>query len=387
MVFPNGFLWGASTSAHQVEGNNLASDWWAREHGDLDGAAPVAMPSGDAADSYHRYREDMRLLADAGLTAYRFSIEWARIEPERGSFSLAALAHYRRMIDACRDLGLEPLVTLHHFTNPAWFTREIGWGDPRSVDFFGRYVQHVLPILGDVDLVGTINEPNMVATVLHDPGLEFAQGIPEGHPDVTEHLISAHQLAVALLRMTGKKAGWSVATLAVQAEPGFEDEADEYARSRQDTFLDASSGDDWVGVQAYTRTRVGEGGMLSPADDAELTQTGWEFYPEALELGVRRAWERSGGLPVYVTENGIATADDSRRIAYTRGALEGLERAIDDGVDVRSYLHWSALDNYEWGTFEPTFGLIRWRRDTFERQAKQSLGWLGDVARRNGLPA
>jgi len=387
MVFPHGFLWGASTSAHQVEGNNVASDWWAREHGHLEGAAAVTAPSGDAADSFHRYREDMKLLADAGLTAYRFSIEWARIEPERGAFSRASLDHYKRMIGTCRDLGLIPLLTLHHFTNPAWFTREIGWKDPRSVDFFGHYVQFVLPILREVDLVGTINEPNMVATVLHDPGLDFAQGIPDADPEVTEHLLSAHQLGVGLLRSVGKKAGWSVATLGIQAEPGFEDQAAEYARTHEDAFLDASSGDDWVGVQAYTRTRIGAEGMLRPPDDAELTQTGWEFYPEALELGVRRAWERSGGRPVYVTENGIATADDSRRIAYTSSALEGLEHAIDDGIDVRSYIHWSALDNYEWGTFEPTFGLIRWRTDTFERQAKRSLGWLGDVARRNGLPA
>ena len=167
MTFPEGFLWGASTAAHQIEGNNVNSDWWQREHGHLSGA-PVESPSGDAADSYHRYREDMKLLADAGLNSYRFSIEWARIEPEEGAVSRALLDHYRRMVDTANELGLVPMVTLHHFTNPIWFARDGGWKNPASVDRFARYIEHALPVLEDVDLVCTINEPNMMA-VLADP--------------------------------------------------------------------------------------------------------------------------------------------------------------------------------------------------------------------------
>ncbi len=385
MKFPHGFLWGASTAAHQIEGGNTNSDWWQREHGHLPGPA-VEEPSGDAADSYHRYAEDMSLLAEAGLTSYRFSIEWARIEPEEGFISRAALGHYRRMVATAVDLGLVPVVTLHHFSNPVWFARAGGWKDPGCVEKFARYVGHVLPVLEQVDLVCTINEPNMVA-VLSDPERGFpAVGLPAGDPVVTGHLIAAHRRAVQLLQAEGKKAGWSVATQAYQGEPGAEAVAEEYGTSREHVFLDACAGDDWVGVQAYTRTRIGLEGPLPIADDAERTLTGWEYYPQAIGDGIRNSWKRNG-LPIYVTENGIATADDSRRIDYTRGALEAVACAIDDGIDIRGYLHWSALDNYEWGSYRPTFGLISWDPKTFERQPKPSLAWLGGIARANALPA
>ena len=383
MDFPKGFLWGASTAAHQVEGGNVSSDWWQREWGHLPGP-PVEAPSGDAADSYHRYPEDMVFLADAGLTAYRFSIEWARIEPEKGWISRAAIDHYRRMVATARELGLEPVITLHHFTNPAWFARDGGWLADSSVDAFRRYVEAALPVVEDVGLVCTINEPNMVS-VLADPEVGFPSiGLPPGVPHVTDRLVTAHRGAVELVRSTGARAGWSVATQAYQPEPGAEQVAAEYGRSREDVFLEAAEGDDWIGVQAYTRTKIGPEGPLPIAADAERTLTGWEYYPPAVGEGIRNAWRRAQA-PVYVTENGIATADDARRIDYTTGALQTVGACIAEGVDVRGYLHWSALDNYEWGSFRPTFGLIAWDAETFERRPKPSLAWLGQVAQANAI--
>lgn len=384
MSFPEGFLWGASTAAHQIEGGNVNSDWWQREWGHLPGA-PVEAPSGDAADSYHRYPEDMALLADAGLAAYRFSIEWARIEPERGWFSRAAIDHYRRMVHTARDAGLQPVVTLHHFTNPIWLARDGGWLTDAAVDAFRRYVEAALPVLEDVSLVCTINEPNMVS-VLADPDVGFPSiGLPPGVPAVTDRLIAAHRGAVELVRSAGAAAGWSVATQAYQPQPGAEAVAAEYGASREDVFLDAAEGDDWIGVQAYTRTKIGPEGPVPIPEEAERTLTGWEYYPPAVGEGIRNAWKRAKA-PVYVTENGIATADDQRRIDYTTGALAAVLSCIADGVDVRGYLHWSALDNYEWGSFRPTFGLIGWDPETFERHPKPSLAWLGRVARANALP-
>lgn len=383
MDFPEGFLWGASTAAHQIEGGNVNSDWWQREWGHLAGP-PVEAPSGDAADSYHRYAEDMALLAEAGLAAYRFSIEWARIEPEKGWVSRAAIDHYRRMVATARDLGLEPVVTLHHFTNPIWFARDGGWRTDASVEAFHRYVEAALPVLEDVHIVCTINEPNMVS-VLADPEVGFPSvGLPPGIADVTDRLIAAHRGAVGLVRSVGGQAGWSVATQAYQPVPGAEKVAEEYGRSREDVFLDAAEGDDWIGVQAYTRTKIGPEGPLPIPDDAERTLTGWEYFPPAVGDGIRNAWRRAK-VPVYVTENGIATADDARRIDYTTGALKAVGQCIAEGVDVRGYLHWSALDNYEWGSYRPTFGLIAWDAQTFERHPKPSLAWLGGVARRNAL--
>ena len=190
-AFPDGFLWGTATAAHQVEGGNWNNDWWAWEH---DPASPCVEPSGDACDHYHRYRDDIRLLAELGFTMYRFSMEWSRIEPEDGEFSVAALDHYARMVDACREFEVEPVVTLHHFTSPRWVAAQGGWANPQTAQIFGRYVERVMSAFGDrLGLVCTINEPNVVATMGYLVGL-----FPPGEQDfarraaANETFIEAH---------------------------------------------------------------------------------------------------------------------------------------------------------------------------------------------------
>lgn len=384
--FPEGFLWGAATAAHQIEGNNVNSDWWVREHAP---GTDLREPSGDAADSYHRYPEDIALLADLGMNSYRFSVEWARIEPERGFVSRAELAHYRRMVDTCLEHGLTPSVTLHHFTHPRWFARLGGWRNPEAADLFARYTEAVLPVLGDdVEWVCTINEPNMVAMTRGEEGTEMtASRLPAPDPQITDALIEGHRRSREVLGQLGQvRSGWSVATQAYHAMPGAEEATKAYGYPREDIFLDAAAGDDWIGVQAYLRTFIDTDGNPVPvADDVEKTLIGWEYFPAALGIGVRNAWERTGGVPVVVTENGMATQDDARRIDYTHDALVGLHDAMADGIDVRGYLHWSALDNYEWGSYEPTFGLIAWDKETFARTPKPSAHWLGGVARTGEL--
>ncbi|MEI3847207.1 MULTISPECIES: glycoside hydrolase family 1 protein [unclassified Microbacterium] len=388
LAFPDGFLWGAATAAHQVEGNNIASNWWVMEHAP---GTTMVEPSGDAADHFHRYPEDMRLLAEAGLNSYRFSVEWARIEPERGFVSRAMIDHYRRMIDAAREHGLDPTVTLMHFTVPRWFQEDGFWRAADAVDLFARYTETVLPILDGVEYVCTINEPNIAAMLAggEDAANLVAHGLPKPDLGVADTLLAAHRRASEILHtVPGIRAGWTIATQAFHStgEPGADEMLHEYGYPRDFWYLEQSAGDDFVGVQAYTRTFIGPEGPVPVSADVETTLTGWEFFPDALELGVRSAWELSGGVPVLVTENGIATGDDERRIAYTRGALEGLHRAISDGIDVRGYQHWSALDNYEWASgYRPTFGLIAFDHETFARTPKPSLAWLGDVARRGGL--
>lgn len=387
--FPEGFLWGAATAGHQIEGNNINSDWWVREHA---ADTTIVEPSGDACDSYHRYREDMRLLRDAGLDTYRFGIEWARIEPEKGMISRAALDHYRRMVETALELGLTPMVTLMHFTVPRWFADQGMWRSPEAADLFARYTEAALPVLGDdVSWVCTINEPNIAAMIAggDDPANLVAYGLPDPDLQVADTLLDCHRRSREILSgVPGVRSGWTVATQAFQPEPGCEDVARAYGHKRDDWYLEAVRGDDFVGVQAYTRTKIGPEGPLPVPEGVETTLTGWEYYPKALEIGVRSAWELTGGVPVFVTENGMATQDDSRRIDYTRGALAGLHAAIEDGIDVRGYLHWSLLDNYEWASgYRPTFGLIEVDRTTFARKPKPSLGWLGSVARENGLEA
>ncbi|WTW91962.1 family 1 glycosylhydrolase [Streptomycetaceae bacterium NBC_01309] len=391
--WPVGFLVGASTSAHQTEGNNVSSDWWGLER--LAGAGALGghlrEPSGDAVDSFHRWPEDMDVLSELGFNAYRFSIEWARVEPEEGLISRAAIAHYRAMVHGAVERGLTPVVTLHHFTTPHWFAARGGWRADGAVDLFVRYVETAAEILGDdVEYVATINEPNMVALTAAFMNLA-PEALTEINPAKVEPdavtsqvMIQAHKAAAKALKAANPryKVGWTVANQVYQPEPGAEDTAAAIAYPREDLFLEAAWEDDWIGVQAYTRTRIGTDGPLPIPEDAERTLTGWEFYPEAIGHAVRHTVDVVGSdVEILVTENGIATADDERRIAYTSGALSALAETIRDGADVRGYLHWSALDNYEWGSFAPTFGLIAVDRATFARTPKPSAHWLGGVAR------
>ncbi|MEV0634104.1 family 1 glycosylhydrolase [Streptomyces sp. NPDC050619] len=387
--FPDGFLWGASTAAHQIEGNNVNSDWWQMEHG----GGAIAEPSLDAADSYHRWREDMDLLAQLGFTDYRFSIEWARIEPAPGHFSKAELAHYRRMVEGAIERGLRPMVTLHHFTVPRWFAERGGWTADGAAELFERYVRATAPVIGTgVRHVCTINEPNMVAVAgaVRELGAEAppTAGLPLPDKATTDALIRAHHRATAAVKTISAdiQAGWSIANQVYQALPGAEAVTAAYRHPREDVFIEAARDDDWIGVQSYTRTRITADGPVPAPDDAERTLTGWEFYPQAIGYALRHTAGIVGDVPLIVTENGIATGDDTRRIAYTTGALQEVSAALEDGLDVHGYFHWSALDNYEWGSYKPTFGLISVNPDTFERIPKPSAAWLGGLGRVGVLP-
>ncbi len=387
-AFPPGFLIGAATAAHQIEGNNVGSSWWALEHRPN---SFVAEPSGDAADSLHRWSDDLDLVQELGYDAYRFSIEWARVEPAPGEFSRAMIQHYGRIIDGARTRGIVPVVTLHHFTDPLWFARGRGWRSDDAGLLFARYVEALVPILQPVPWIVTINEPNMVASVLASaPRVVDVPGAPLAPPDleVVAGLRAAHRAARDILRAQVPEAsvGWSVANQVVQAVAGGEEHADRYRERIEDAFLRESRADDFVGVQTYTRNVFGPDGPVRDDPPETRTLTGWEYFPETVELAVRHTSQVVPGVPILVTENGIACSDDTRRIAYTDRALRGLMRAMADGIDVRGYLHWSLLDNYEWGSYTPTFGLIGWDPETFDRTPKPSARWLGDVARTRTLP-
>lgn len=411
--FPSDFLWGAATAPHQIEGSNTNSDFWANE-----GRVPGMERSGDACDSYHRYREDMQLLADAGCNSYRFGIEWARVEPVEGLISKAQLAHYRRMIDTALELGLTPVVTLHHFTNPRWFIEAGGWLADEAIGRFCHYVEAVTEILHGVEWVVTMNEPNMLAMMTAmardmagaasapsateaasptDPESadEWAsptvdngprpRQLPTPDPEIGEVFVRVHHAARTVLRAkTSAKVGWSVANRAFSARPGGEEKLAELQWVWEDLYLEGSAGDDFVGVQSYSSQWVTAEGIEPYPDHPDNTLVGTAYRPDALSMAVRHTHEVTG-LPIIVTENGIATSDDERRIAYTTGALEGLAATMSDGIPVHGYLHWSLLDNYEWGHWKPTFGLIAVDRETFVRTPKPSLAWLGAVARRGAL--
>ncbi len=407
--FPHGFLWGAATAGHQVEGGNVNADLWPMEW------APNSSfnePSGDTCDHYHRYPEDIAALAELGLNAYRFSLEWSRIEPEPGYYSLAALDHYKRMIECCLQQGVTPVVTYNHFTVPRWVAGRGAWSAPDAPARFADYASRVTQHCGDLlSWVCTLNEPNLMAMMRSTGVLAMGAGDRPAAPDPVEseqggvggfdparyrmgivaadveQMAQAHRLAFQAIKAAAGnvKAGWTLALVDFQPAESGEERWREARRVAQTDWLAVSADDDFVGVQTYSRTRIGPEGQLPPPEGSPTMQTGWEVYPEALGHTVRLAAEHAR-VPILVTENGMATDDDAARIAYTRAALEGLARCIADGIDVRGYLHWTLLDNFEWNAgFSKTFGLIAVDRGDFARTVKPSARWLGQVARRNGL--
>lgn len=383
MNFDEDFLWGAATSAHQVEGGNTLSDWWRMEQrpGGLD-------KSGDAIDHYNRYPEDIQLLADSGLTAYRFGLEWARIETSPGEFSKVQLDHYRRMIATTIESGLTPVVSIHHFTHPTWFVDEGSWLADSAHDRFLTYVEKVIPLLDGVEWVTTFNESNMLS-MLVDRALKIEEGqkptsgsmLSLPSEEIGGKILEAHRSATILLKENlDGKVGMTVAAQALTPTPGNEDLFRKIKWTWEDMYWEGARGDDYVGVQSYTSQSVDETGIVPHQPSPENTQMGWAYRPDAVGIAVRNAFEVTEGVPLVVTENGIATADDNRRIEHTTEVLRYIAEAIDEGIDIRGYIHWAAFDNFEWGTWEPTFGLVAVDRDTFERTPKPSLEWLGGVA-------
>ncbi len=405
--FPQGFLWGAATAAHQVEGNNTNSDFWVLER--LPGTI-FKEPSGDAIDHYNRYPQDISLVAGLGFNSYRFSIEWARIEPENGYFSNDALNHYRQMLIACRDRNLKPMVTLHHFTSPQWLIQAGGWRNPDTSERFAHYCARVVRYMGDlIDSVCTINELNLPGLIRYlvfpdydsNPHLcalirdaEGAFGLAEstfssflfaGSDQERKVILNAHKQSVLAIKAErcDLPVGMTIAMPDLQAESGGEALRDRIRLDTQDVFIEAARHDDFVGVQTYSRERIGPGGRLLPEEGIELTQVGYEFCPEALESTIRYTYQLVD-TPIIITENGIATTNDSRRLEYYSRALKGVTRCLNDDVDIRGYYAWSAFDNFEWMLgYKPTFGLIAVDRKTQERTVKPSGRWLGEIAQSN----
>jgi beta-glucosidase len=387
-TFPEGFRWGTATAAHQIEGGNVNNDWWAFEHTAGSGCAES---SGDACDSWERWEEDADIVAALGLDSYRFSVEWSRIEPAEGEFSRAALAHYERQCLGLRARGIDPVVTLHHFTTPLWLTDQGGWETDLAVERFGRFCRVVAEALGGVMAQAcTINEPNMVATMGFHAGM-----FPPGKKDVAlsravaARLAAAHRVGVDAVRSAapGVPVGLTLSMTDYQPLPGGEEKLESIRHHSEDVFLDATEGDDFLGVQVYTRMRIGPDGWAGYEDGVPVLDMGYEFYPASLGNCLRRASEYTkGAVPLWVTENGIGTTDDAQRIDYVRQALAGTLDVLDEGIEVLGYTYWSLLDNFEWALgYRPRFGLVGVDRTTFAREPKPSAAWFARVAAANAL--
>lgn len=423
--FSEEFLLGAATAAHQVEGNNIYSDYWTMERMK---STSFAEPSGAAVDHYHRYEEDIRLLAQAGLNCYRFSVEWARIEPEEGRFEEAETEHYRRVIRCCKENGVTPIVTLHHFTSPGWLISKGGWEAESTVEYFRRYCVYIAQQLGsELEYICTINEANMglqlaaiarrymkqmilpkkkkttdgndgkaqvginLKKMLENQKIAAGEnaevfGCEKIHTFVSQRtpegdllIMRAHSAARDAMKAVSPhlKIGLTLSLHDMQPQRFGAKQAAKEWQAEFRHYLPYIKDDDFLGVQNYSRSRFGLFGQLDAPKDAELTQMGYEFYPEALANVIRAVHKEFKG-DILVTENGIAASDDSRRVEFIHRALAGVQDCIAEGIPVKGYCHWSLLDNFEWQKgFSMTFGLIAVDRSTQTRYPKESLAVLG----------
>lgn len=413
--FNEKFLLGAATAAHQVEGNNRNSDCWIMEHLPH---SDYEEPSLDAVDHYNHYEEDIKLMAKAGLNSYRFSIEWARIEPEKGKYSKNEIEHYYKVLRCCHENGITPIVTMHHFSSPKWLITEGGWESEKTIEYFKNYCGYLVEQLGsEMEYVCTINEANMglqIATVARDimkqMGIELQVGMSFPMPEnkklamaeaaeafgLTETtfpnvfltlrteagdriIMQAHEAARDIMKVICPhlKVGITLSLYDIQVSPGGESAAKEEWEREFGRYLSYLLKDDFIGVQNYTRKIFDETGSKPAPEGSELTEMGYEFYPESIGNVIRRV-SKELSLPIIVTENGIGTQDDSRRAAFIKGALESVKACINDGIPVKGYMYWSLIDNFEWQKgFSKHFGLIAVDRVTHTRVPKQSLSYLG----------
>lgn len=423
--FPAGFLWGAATSAHQVEGGNTNNDWWRFEQ--RPGVIRGGRGSGEACQHYARYDADFALAAADGHNAHRLSLEWSRLEPVQGQHDPGAVAHYHEVLASLRRHGLTPVVTLHHFTNPLWLADAGGWESRSAIDHFESFVRFCAREFGgEVDWWCTVNEPEVYAFRSYSEGvwppavrddsraLAVMANLLEAHGRVyhvlhAEDRIDAdgdghaarvgfakHRVQLEPLRPWNPLDHLQAAiedrvfNVAVESAPitGTIDLAIPGARAVKRTPGDLKGTLDWYGLNYYTRWRVRS---LSPVPHVvkpgtPVNDLGWEVWPGGLEEALIAAGRY--GRPVLITENGIADAHDTIRPQALVGFVEAMHRAIAAGVPVLGYLHWSLLDNFEWSEgYHGRFGLYAVDFDSSERTRtrRRSAELFAHIARANAL--
>ncbi|MDY6778500.1 MAG: family 1 glycosylhydrolase [Candidatus Nanohaloarchaea archaeon] len=399
------FLWGAATAAHQVEGGN-ENDWtrWEEKYAEqLAATAPEAycdVPvwdeiaekatdpdnyrSGRAVDHWNRYEEDIEHLDELGLDAYRFSIEWSRVQPSPGSFDEDAIQHYQDLIQELQEHDIEPIVTLWHFTNPQWFVDKGGWRQEDAPQQFQDYVDRMVDEFGDdVSYWVTLNEP--VGYVYHtywkDSWLDRETGLVPTYR-ASKNVIEAHKTAYSTIKDSHPDAQVGTANNITYFEPYDDSPVNRaftwlFEQLERGIFLRQTlEHQDFIGVNYYLHRQVDY--RFRNDDSRDESDMGWDLSPEGFGQVLHQlaAYDR----PILVTEHGVADMDDTKRAEYIEESIDELRDAIKDGVDVRGYLHWSLLDNFEWDKGRwPRFGLIEVDYDTLERRVRDSARRYADL--------
>lgn len=418
---PNDFLFGTATASLQIEGGDRNNNWYrfCEEKKTADGSHCIA-----AIDHWNRYEEDIQLMKQLHQQTYRMSVEWARIEPEKGTFNEVALEHYREEIEMLLANNIRPLVTLHHFSNPIWFEDMGGWAHTESVDCFLRFTEKVVSSLGDLieDWI-TINEPNIYLEGTYSEG-----NFPPRKPSAinyfkgAKHMVHAHIRAYQIIHRLRKKQHFPGKTNVGVANNLRVFDVDKNSKLAKQSkklvdyvfhkiFLDGmiegklkfpigvggypyGKGiySDFMAINYYSRDIIKFSwnplrvfADVDVKEGVETNDLGWEIYPEGLFHVSKRVWDLYE-LPIYITENGICDATDEKRSQFIYDHLKVIKKLIDNGINVERYYHWSLIDNFEWDLgITPKFGIIKVNYETQERTIKNSGYFYGEVTKSVGV--
>ncbi len=393
--FPNTFIFGSATSAYQVEGGIHNTDWSAFEQA---GRIREHQLVGAAANHYQLYAEDIQLAKSLGQQAFRFSIEWARVEPQPGVFDSEVIAHYRHVLERIHSLEMKAFVTLHHFTNPLWFSQAGGWHAPQAADHFVPYVQTIVTALGDlVDNWIIFNEPNVFLRHGYRLGI-WPPALKSGRlrRRAWRNLIDAQQRSYGVIKAQYPHIPVGISISTIYYYPAKPNPWDQYVakhtHAQENTAWPiATQGSyDFIGLQYYfsqrCRFQLRWPWLIQESGDRLLqTDFGWDIDPEGL-YRLLQLFQRFK-VPCYITENGIADAKDTMRSSYIVQHLEQVLRALQDGMDVRGYFYWSLLDNFEWlEGYAMRFGLVAVDFKTQRRTVRPSAEIYKQICLTKQLP-
>jgi beta-glucosidase len=395
-IFPPQFFWGSATSAHQVEGG-LNNDWskWEKSEKRLADLKkkqqdPFDFISGAAANSYIENNADIKCLKELNCNSYRFSVDWSRIEPEEGKFSEEALEYYRDFIVKLRAHNIEPFVTLWHWPIPLWLSAKGGWENKEIVNYFKKFVEKTTTHLNtEVNFWVTLNEPMVYASQSYLVGEWPPQKKnPVSVYRVINNLVAAHKTAYDVLKKidNNNQVGVAKHNMYFEAAPGLINKilkglADWWWNFR---FLDKiKNHQDFIGLNYYFHNLINYG-FSKQFSYEKKSDLEWGLHPEGIKfvLGDLKKYNK----PVYITENGLADHGDQHRAWYIKEILTNVHAAIEDGVAVKGYFHWSLIDNFEWAEgFKPRFGLYEVDFKTYERKARSSAEFYADICKNNRI--
>lgn len=401
LSLPPGFLWGAATASYQVEGNNY-SDWtvWEKSQRRCRDLQKKGLPlethvAGVATDHYNRFEEDFQMAKELGHNVHRLSLEWSRIEPEEGKFNQTEIDHYKEVMKSLRAKGIEPMVTIWHTSYPVWFAKKHGWSSPDAPKVFNRYVEKVVGELkGDVKMWITINEPELFAA------LSFLGMHPRETRSLTaaarstRNLTQGHIAAYETIKKIQPDAQVGITINSIHFDAKEDNKLIRWGKERldeswNDVFLrEFKDHLDFIGLHQYFHFPLQRNLLKSFNPDGKImSDSNWELNPESMYHMLHHM--KKYNLPIYITEHGLADGKDAKRPWYIYETVQQIHKAIEDGVDVRGYIHWTLMDNFEWHEgYGPKFGLVDVdRSDHLTRTPRRSAYLLRDIAKANGITA